>query len=115
MTRVKRGYVARRHRKNILALASGFRGAHSKLFRTANQQGMKALVYAYRDRANRKREIRRLWISRINAAARDNGITHNGTIHYLCKNQVRLNRKILAQMAIPDKDCYLSILESISG
>nr|AJB98487.1 ribosomal protein L20 [Helminthostachys zeylanica] len=115
MTRVKRGCVARRRRNNILTLTSGFRGAHSKLYRIANQQGMKALVYAYQNRVNRKREIRRLWITRINAAARDNGTTHNSMIHSLYKNRVRLNRKILAQMAIPDQDCFLEVLGRVSG
>nr|AHZ58085.1 ribosomal protein L20 [Tmesipteris elongata] len=113
MTRVKRGYVARRHRNRILNLTSGFQGAHSKLFRTANQQGMKALRYAYRDRANRKRDIRRLWITRINAAARENGITYNNMIHSLYKNEIHLNRKILAQIAALDKDCFIKILEKV--
>nr|YP_005352975.1 ribosomal protein L20 [Mankyua chejuensis]ADZ48007.1 ribosomal protein L20 [Mankyua chejuensis]AJJ48637.1 ribosomal protein L20 [Mankyua chejuensis] len=114
MTRVKRGYVARRRRNNVLTLTSGFRGAHSKLYRTANQQRMKALVYAYRGRTNRKREIRRLWIARINAAARDNGITYNSMIHYLYKNQISLNRKILAQIAILDRNCFLDLLNKAS-
>nr|NP_569652.1 ribosomal protein L20 [Psilotum nudum]Q8WHZ8.1 RecName: Full=Large ribosomal subunit protein bL20c; AltName: Full=50S ribosomal protein L20, chloroplastic [Psilotum nudum]AGC26816.1 ribosomal protein L20 [Psilotum nudum]BAB84239.1 ribosomal protein L20 [Psilotum nudum] len=113
MTRVKRGYVARRHRNRILALTSGFQGAHSKLFRTANQQGMKALTYAYRDRANCKRDFRRLWITRINAAARENQITYNNMIHSLYMNQIHLNRKILAQIAALDKDCFVEILRII--
>ncbi|NEN95098.1 MAG: 50S ribosomal protein L20, partial [Moorea sp. SIO3I7] len=77
MTRVKRGNVARKRRKKILKLAKGFRGSHSKLFRIANQQVMKALRNAYRDRRKRKRDFRRLWITRINAAARQNGISYS--------------------------------------
>nr|UFK63156.1 ribosomal protein L20 [Osmunda mildei] len=113
MTRVKRGYVARKHRKNILGITSGFRGAHSKLFRTANQQGMKALAYAYLDRSNRKRQIRRSWITRINAAARENGLVYNNMINNSYKNQVCSNRKILAQMAIPDTNGSFRIVRDI--
>nr|YP_009425131.1 ribosomal protein L20 [Athyrium sheareri]ASU93821.1 ribosomal protein L20 [Athyrium sheareri] len=102
MTRVKRGSIARRYRKNILDFASGFRGAHSRLFRTANQQERRALACAYVDRNNRKRKFRRLWIARINAAARKNGITYSSMIHNLFGNQVFLNRKTLAQVATPD-------------
>ena len=76
MARVKRGNVARKRRKKVLKLAKGFRGSHSKLFRTANQQVMKALRNAYRDRRRKKRDFRRLWITRINAAARLNGTTY---------------------------------------
>ena len=77
MPRVKRGNVARKRRKKILKMAKGFRGSHSKLFRTANQQVMKALRNAYRDRRKKKRDFRRLWIVRINAAARMNGLTYS--------------------------------------
>ena len=75
MTRVKRGNVARKHRNKILKLAKGFRGAHSKLYRIANQQVMKALRNAYRDRKKKKRDFRRLWIARINAASRQHGMS----------------------------------------
>jgi len=102
MTRVKRGCVARKRRRNILALTSGFRGTHSKLFRTANQQRMKALVASHRDRGNRKRNLRRLWIVRINAAVRNNGISYNRFIQWLYQNQTVSNRKILAQIAVLD-------------
>nr|YP_010886558.1 ribosomal protein L20 [Athyrium wardii]WJH16781.1 ribosomal protein L20 [Athyrium wardii] len=102
MTRVKRGSIARRYRKNILDFASGFRGAHSRLFRTANQQERRALACAYVGRNNRKRKFRRLWIARINAAARRNGVTYSSMIHNLFGNQVFLNRKTLAQVATPD-------------
>nr|YP_009690679.1 ribosomal protein L20 [Lomariopsis japurensis]QEG57459.1 ribosomal protein L20 [Lomariopsis japurensis] len=115
MTRVKRGSIARRYRKDILDFASGFRGAHSRLFRTANQQESKALARAYVDRRNRKREFRRLWIARINAAARKNGITYGATIHNSFDNQVFLNRKTLAQVATPDAYRSPRLVGAISG
>ncbi len=100
MTRVKRGCVARKRRRNILALTSGFRGTHSKLFRTANQQRMRALVASHRDRGDRKRNLRRLWIVRINAAVRKNGISYNRLIQCLYQNQIVLNQKIIAQIVV---------------
>nr|AWD77922.1 ribosomal protein L20 [Odontosoria chinensis] len=114
MTRIKRGSVARKYRKDILESASGFRGAHSKLFRTANQQKDKALVYAYIGRNNRRREFRRLWIARINAAARENEMTYSSTIHYLSENQVFLNCKILAQIATLDYHCFSMLIQKIN-
>jgi large subunit ribosomal protein L20 len=102
MTRVKRGNVARKHRNKILKLASGFRGSHSKLFRIANQQVMKALRNAYRDRRKKKRDFRRLWIARVNAAARMHGTTYSRLIGGMKKANIQLNRKMLAQMAIQD-------------
>lgn len=102
MTRVKRGNVARKHRNKILKLAKGFRGSHSKLFRIANQQVMKALRNAYRDRRKKKRDFRRLWIARINAAARLHGTSYSRLINGLKKANIQLNRKMLAQMAIQD-------------
>lgn len=106
MTRVKRGYVARKRRKRILQLNQGFRGSHSTLFRTANQQHIKALKYAYTSRARRKRDFRRLWISRINAAARQQGLSYNQFIHKLKNCKILLNRKVLAQLAIFDKEQF---------
>lgn len=113
MTRVRRGYIARKRRKNILAFASGYRGAHSKLFRTANQQKIRALVSAHRDRGKRKRSLRCLWITRINASARDNGVSYNRFILYLCRRRLLPNRKILAQIAILDSNCFSTILNKI--
>lgn len=110
MTRVKRGCVARKRRKNILTLTSGSRGTHSKLFRTANQQGMRALASSHRDRGKKKRNLRRLWITRLNAAARDNGISYNKLIRDLYQNGIFLNRKILAQIAISDKFAISEII-----
>jgi large subunit ribosomal protein L20 len=100
--RVKRGNVARKRRNKILKLAKGFRGSHSRLFRVANQQVMKALRNAYRDRRKRKRDFRRLWIARINAAARTHGISYSQLIGKLKKANVEINRKMLAQLAVLD-------------
>jgi large subunit ribosomal protein L20 len=91
MARVKRGNVARKRRNKILKLAKGFRGSHSKLFRTANQQVMKALRYAYRHRRNRKRDFRRLWTTRINAAARLHGVSYSQLTGQLKKANIDLN------------------------
>jgi len=111
MSRVKRGNVARKRRKKILKLAKGFRGSHSKLFRTANQQVMKALRNAYRDRRKRKRDFRRLWITRINAAARINGLSYSKLTHQLKKAEVGLNRKMLAQLAMVDPQAFAKVVE----
>lgn len=114
MARVKRGNVARKRRKKILKLAKGFRGAHSKLFRTANQQVMKALRSAYRDRRRRKRDFRRLWIARINAAARQHGMSYSQFIGSLKKADIQLNRKMLAQMAVLHPDGFAKVAEQVS-
>lgn len=111
MSRVKRGNVARKRRKKILKLAKGFRGSHSKLFRTANQQVMKALRNAYRDRRKRKRDFRRLWITRINAAARMNGLSYSKLTHQLKKAEIGLNRKMLAQLAMIDPQAFEKVVE----
>ena len=111
MSRVKRGNVARKRRKKVLKLAKGFRGSHSKLFRTANQQVMKALRNAYRDRRKRKRDFRRLWITRINAAARMNGLSYSKLTYQLKQADVGLNRKMLAQLAMVDPDAFTKVVE----
>lgn len=111
MTRVKRGNVARKRRNKILKLAKGFRGSHSKLFRTANQQVMKALRNAYRDRRKRKRDFRRLWITRINAAARQHGINYSQLIAKLKTANIQLNRKVLAQLAVVDTEAFTKVIE----
>ena len=115
MTRVKRGNVARKRRKKILKLAKGFRGSHSTLFRTANQQVMKALRSAYRDRKKRKRDFRRLWITRINAAARQHGMSYSKLIGNMKKANIQLNRKMLAQIAITDPASFSKVAELASG
>jgi large subunit ribosomal protein L20 len=100
--RVKRGYKARRRRKKVLKLAKGFRGGRSKLYRTAADAVDKALMYAYRDRRVRKRDFRRLWISRINAAARMNNLTYSKFMHGLKVSNIELDRKVLAELAVSD-------------
>ncbi len=114
MARVKRGNVARKRRKKILKLAKGFRGSHSTLFRTANQQVMKALRHAYRDRKKRKRDFRRLWIARINAAVREHGMSYSKFMGNLKKSNIEINRKMLSQMAILDPDGFSKIAEIAS-
>ena len=112
MARVKRGNVARKRRNKILRLARGFQGSNGSLFRTANQRVMKALRNAYRDRRRRKRDFRRLWIARINAAARINGLSYSRLIGGLKKADVRLNRKMLAQLAMSDPNSFASVVGS---
>nr|YP_009433443.1 ribosomal protein L20 [Bupleurum boissieuanum]ATD85336.1 ribosomal protein L20 [Bupleurum boissieuanum] len=115
MTRIRRGYVARRRRKKIRLFASSFRGAHSRLTRTITQQRIRALVSSHRDRDRQKRHFRRLWITRINAAIREIGVSYSYSrlIHDLYKKQVLLNRKILAQLAISNKNCIYMISSEI--
>jgi large subunit ribosomal protein L20 len=111
MTRVKRGNVARKHRNKVLKLAKGFRGSHSKLYRVANQQVMKALRNAYRDRKKKKRDFRRLWIARINAAARVHGMSYSKLIGQMKKADIQLNRKMLAQIAILDPASFEAVVK----
>ena len=107
--RVKRGFKARHRRKKVLKLAKGFRGGLSKLFRTAADAVDKALIYAYRDRRARKRDFRRLWIARINAAARMNNLPYSKFIHGLKLADVRLDRKVLAELAVSDPSGFSEI------
>lgn len=109
--RVKRGYKARRRRKKVLKLAKGFRGGRSKLFRTAADAVDKALMYAYRDRKARKRDFRRLWIARINAAARMNDMSYSKFIHGLKTANVDLDRKVLAELAVSDPNGFSQIAQ----
>ena len=109
MPRVKRGFKARQRRKKVLKLAKGFRGGHSKLFRTAADAVDKALMYAYRDRRVRKRDFRRLWIVRINAAARMNDLSYSKFIHGLKKAGIELDRKVLADLAVSDPAGFTQI------
>nr|YP_010335803.1 ribosomal protein L20 [Chroothece richteriana]UNJ14209.1 ribosomal protein L20 [Chroothece richteriana] len=111
MTRIKRGNVARSRRRKIFKLAQGFRGAHSKLFRIAKQQVIKALRYSYRGRKNRKRDFRRLWITRINAASRLEGLNYSSTIANLKKANIGINRKMLSQLAIIDAETFALIVQ----
>lgn len=110
MVRVKRGNVARKRRKKLLSLASGYRGAHSVLFRIANQQVMKALRYSYIGRKQKKRIFRKIWISRINAASRLNGMPYNQLINKFKKSNIDLNRKMLSQIVILDSSTFKSLI-----
>ena len=107
--RVKRGFKARRRRKKVLKLAKGFRGGRSKLFRTASDAVDKALMYAYRDRKARKRDFRKLWITRINAAARMNNLSYSKFMHGLKLADIELDRKVLAELAISDPTGFAQI------
>ena len=112
--RVKRGFKARQRRKKVLKLAKGFRGGRSKLFRTAADAVDKALMYAYRDRRVRKRDFRRLWIARINAAVRINNISYSKFMHGLKLANVELDRKVLAELAISDPTGFSQIVKVAS-
>lgn len=107
--RVKRGVKARRRRNKVLKLARGFRGGHSKLFRTAAGTVDRALMFAYRDRRVRKREFRKLWIARINAGARMNDMSYSQLIHGLKLANVELDRKVMAELAISDPAAFTAI------
>ena len=112
--RVKRGFKANRRRKKILKLAKGYRGGRSKLFRTALNAVDKALMYADRDRKARKRDFRRLWISRINAAARMNNLSYSKFIHGLKLANIEIDRKVLAELAVSDPYGFAKIAELAS-
>jgi large subunit ribosomal protein L20 len=114
MVRVKRGNVARKRRNKILNRANGFRGSHSILFRTANQQVMKALIYAYTGRKQKKRQFRKLWITRINAAASCLNIKYNILISKLKKANINLNRKMLSQLAILDPTSFNNLVQNLN-
>nr|YP_009364779.1 ribosomal protein L20 [Citrus reticulata]YP_009988463.1 ribosomal protein L20 [Citrus sunki]YP_010235535.1 ribosomal protein L20 [Citrus x clementina]YP_010460446.1 ribosomal protein L20 [Citrus jambhiri]YP_010460534.1 ribosomal protein L20 [Citrus limonia]YP_010460622.1 ribosomal protein L20 [Citrus nobilis]YP_010460710.1 ribosomal protein L20 [Citrus tangerina]YP_010839158.1 ribosomal protein L20 [Citrus unshiu]YP_010863504.1 ribosomal protein L20 [Citrus unshiu x Citrus sinensis]YP_0 len=115
MTRIRRGYIARRRRTKMRLFVSSFRGAHSRLSRTITQQKIRALVSAHRDRDRKKRDFRRLWITRINAVIRGNQVSYSYSrlIYNLYKAQLVLNRKILAQIAISNRTCLYMISNEI--
>ena len=113
MVRIKRGNIARKRRKKIFSVAKGFRGTHSKLFRMANQQVMKALRYGYVGRKRKKRDFRRLWITRINAASRIHNTNYSCLISKLKSSQISLNRKMLAQMAVNDMKAFTNLVKSL--
>ena len=113
MARVKGAVKTRARHKKILKLAKGYRGAKSKLSRTANQAVMKSLSYAYRDRKAKKREFRQLWIARINAAARMNGISYSVFMNGLKKNGIEINRKMLAEIAVSDPAAFTKLVEKV--
>ncbi len=113
MPRVKRGVTARARHKKVLAAAKGYRGRRGNVFRIAKQAVMRAGQYAYRDRRNRKRVFRSLWIARINAAAREHGITYSVFINGLNKASIGLDRKVLAEMAVNDKPAFAAIVTKV--
>ena len=112
MPRTKGGYVTRRRRNRILKLAKGYFGSKHTLYKVANQQVMKSLTYAYRDRKTKKRNFRKLWIARINAAARSNGLSYNTLMHGLKLANIEINRKMLSEIAISDPSGFTQICET---
>ncbi|MEC9206115.1 MAG: 50S ribosomal protein L20 [Pseudomonadota bacterium] len=114
MARVKRGVVAHSKHKKILKLAKGYKGARSRVFRVAKQAVIKAGQYAYRDRRQKKRQFRSLWISKINAAAREHNISYSQLINKLKKSEIALNRKVLADLAMNNSDNFSAIIKSIT-
>lgn len=106
MPRVKRGFKARRRHNRILKLAKGYRGAHGRLYRSAVEAVERALCYAYRDRKVRKRSLRRLWITRINAAVRAHGMSYSKFIYGLGKAEIGLDRRVLAELAVSDPSAF---------
>ena len=110
MTRVKRGNVSRKRHKKILKLAKGFRGAGSVIFSISNQQVMKALRYSYRNRRQKKRDFRGLWVARVNAAVRRYGINYSEFMHDLKTRSIKLNRKVLAQLSICDPVAFTQLV-----
>ena len=111
MARVKRGVIARRRHKKILKLAKSYYGARSRVFRVAKQAVIKAGQYAYRDRRQRKRQFRALWIARINAGARQNGLSYSRLIAGLKKAAIEIDRKVLADLAVNEKAAFTAIVE----
>ena len=110
--RVKRGNVLRKRHKKILKLAKGFIGARSRIFKVANTAVMKKLKYQYRDRRNKKRSLRRLWIVRINAAVRQHGLSYSKFMNALKKADIQVNRKMLAEMAVNEPEAFSVVVES---
>ena len=115
MPRVKRGVTASARHKKVLALAKGFRGRRKNVYRIAKQAVMKAGQYAYRDRRNRKRVFRRLWIARINAASRSHGITYSRFMAGIKKAAIEIDRKMLADMVVNDPAAFGSIVEKVKA
>lgn len=111
MPRVKGGYVTRRRRKRVLKLAKGYFGSKHTLYRTANEQVMRSMKYTYRDRKQKKRNFRKLWITRINAQARIEGISYSQLMNGLHKANIEVNRKMLADMAVNDQKAFKVLVE----
>ena len=115
MTRVKRGVTAKARHKKVLKQAKGYYGARSRVYRVAKQAVIKAKQYAYRDRKQRKRQFRSLWIIRINAAARENGLSYSQFMNGLNKASIELDRRVLADLAVHEKDAFASLVEQAKG
>lgn len=115
MPRVKRGVTARARHKKVLDAAKGYRGRRSRVYRVAKQAVMRAGQYAYRDRRNKKRVFRALWITRINAATREHGLTYSKFINGLKKAEIALDRKVLADMAVTDKPAFAAIVNQVKA
>jgi len=113
MARVKRGVTAKKRHKKVLKKAKGYYGARSRVYRVAKQAVIKAAQYAYRDRKQRKRQFRALWILRINAAAREHGLSYSRFINGLKKTNIEIDRKILASLAIHNKDAFAAIVDKV--
>ena len=111
MARVKRGVAAHRRHRKVLAQVKGHRGTRNRLYKRANESLMRALQYAYRDRRNRKRDMRRLWIQRINAASRLNGMPYSQFMHGLAVAGVAVDRKMLADLAVRDEEAFAAIAQ----
>ncbi|PDM37497.1 50S ribosomal protein L20 [Bacillus cereus] len=109
MPRVKGGTVTRQRRKKVIKLAKGYYGSKNTLFKVANQQVMKSLMYAFRDRRQKKRDFRKLWITRINAAARMNGLSYSRLMHGLKNAGIEVNRKMLADLAVHDEKAFAEL------
>jgi large subunit ribosomal protein L20 len=114
MTRVKTGPYRRQHHKKVLKLTKGQFGSRHRLFRRANEAMLKSLWYSYRDRRVRKRDLRKLWIARINAAARQNGTTYSRLVHGMKENHIILNRKVLADLAVRDPQAFAAVVANAS-
>jgi large subunit ribosomal protein L20 len=115
MARVKRGVMVRKRHKKVMEQAKGFRGSRSRHFKVAHEAVMKSLAYAYRDRRNRKRDFRRLWVQRINAAARLHGLSYSRLINGLKLAGIDLDRKILADMAVRDPDAFGDVIAQVKA
>ena len=115
MARVTKANTAKKKHKKVLSATKGHYGARSRLYKTAKQSNIKALQYAFRDRKNRKRSFRNLWISRINAASRELGISYSKFINLLEKKEIKINRKILADLSVNDKKAFQEIINKASG
>ncbi len=115
MARVKTGPYRRQHHKKVLNLTKGQFGTRHRLFRRANEAMLKSLWYSYRDRRQRKRDLRKLWIARINAAARLNGMTYSRMIHGMKETQIALNRKMLADLAVRDPQAFAAVIAQVKA